>query len=90
MTRPDILHKVRVILDEQLSPGCKPEEILETHEIQYKPLYADSLDAVEIVMAIEEEFGIDIPDDDYENGQIKTVGDIVNYIERNLPTYSKP
>lgn len=90
MTHPDILHKVRVILDDQLSPRCNPEEILETHELQYPPLTADSLDAVEIVMALEEEFGIDIPDDDYEMGQIKTVGDIVNYIERNLPAHSQP
>ncbi len=90
MKRPDILRKVRTILNEQLSPACKADEILETHELQYKPLYADSLDAVEIVMALEDEFGIDIPDDDYENNQIKTVGDIVNYIARNLPAYSQP
>jgi acyl carrier protein len=41
-------------------------------------LGADSLDVVELVMALEEEFGIDIPDDDVAN--IKTVGDVVTYI----------
>lgn len=90
MNRPDILRKVRTILNEQLSPACEADEIMETHEIKYTPLYADSLDAVEIVMALEEEFGIDIPDADYENNPIQTVGDIVDYIARNLPAYSKP
>ena len=45
-------------------------------------LGADSLDAVEIVMAVEEEFGIEIPDDADEN--IKTVGDITKYINERL------
>ena len=45
-------------------------------------LGADSLDAVEIVMAVEEEFGIEIPDDADEH--IKTVGDITKYIEENV------
>ncbi len=42
-------------------------------------LGADSLDVVELVMALEEEFGIEVPDDDVEN--IRTIGDIVQYIE---------
>ncbi len=42
-------------------------------------LGADSLDVVELVMALEEEFSIEVPDDDVEN--IRTVGDIVQYIE---------
>jgi acyl carrier protein len=42
-------------------------------------LGADSLDVVELVMAIEEEFGIEVPDQDVEN--IRTVSDIVTYIE---------
>jgi acyl carrier protein len=41
-------------------------------------LGADSLDVVELVMAFEEEFGIDIPDDDVTN--LKTVGNAVDYI----------
>ncbi len=42
-------------------------------------LGADSLDVVELVMALEEEFGIEVPDDDVEN--IRTIRDIVKYIE---------
>ena len=45
-------------------------------------LGADSLDAVEIVMAVEEEFDIEIPDD--ADGFIKSVGDITKYIEERL------
>ncbi len=44
-------------------------------------LGADSLDTVELIMAFEEEFEIDIPDEDAE--QMRTVGDAVAYIERN-------
>ena len=46
-----------------------------------KDLTADSLDAVEIIMAIEEEYGIEIPDEDAETFQ--TVGDLVKYVEEN-------
>jgi acyl carrier protein len=45
-------------------------------------LGADSLDVVELVMALEEEFGIDIPDEDVTN--LKTVGDAVSYIDKKL------
>lgn len=44
-------------------------------------LGADSLDTVELVMAFEEEFGIDIPDEDAE--QMRTVGEAIAYIEKN-------
>jgi len=44
-----------------------------------KDLGADSLDAVEIILAIEEEYGIEIPDDVAEN--LKTVGDLMSYLE---------
>ena len=44
-------------------------------------LGADSLDTVELVMAFEEEFGIDIPDEDAE--QMRTVGDAISYIGKN-------
>ena len=46
-----------------------------------KDLSADSLDAVEIIMAIEEEYGSEIPDEDAETFQ--TVGDLVKYVEEN-------
>ena len=45
-------------------------------------LGADSLDIVDLVMSLEEEFDLEIPDDQVEN--IKTVGDIVKYIEDNI------
>ncbi len=44
-------------------------------------LGADSLDVVDLIMSLEEEFGVEIPDDQVEN--MKTVGDIVKYIEAN-------
>ena len=44
-------------------------------------LGADSLDTVELVMAFEEEFGIDIPDEDAE--QMRTVGDAIKYLNEN-------
>ena len=46
-------------------------------------LGADSLDVVELVMALEEEFGIEVPDDDVEN--IRTIGDIVAYLGKRSP-----
>jgi acyl carrier protein len=44
-------------------------------------LEADSLDAVEIIMALEDEFGMEIPDEDAED--FKNIGDIVKYVEAN-------
>jgi acyl carrier protein len=46
-------------------------------------LGADSLDIVELVMALEEEFGIDIPDEDAD--KLKTVGDAMNYLKSHAP-----
>jgi acyl carrier protein len=45
-------------------------------------LEADSLDAVEIMMAIEDEFGVEIPDEDAEN--FRNIGDIVRYVEQKM------
>ncbi len=68
--------KVKSIIAEQL--GVKAEEV--TPEASFiDDLGADSLDTVELVMAFEEEFGIEIPDEDAE--KIITVGDAVKYIE---------
>lgn len=68
--------KVMGIVSEQL--GVPQEEV--TLEASFvDDLKADSLDVVELVMEFEDEFGITIPDDDYE--KIKTVGDAINYIE---------
>lgn len=68
--------KVKFIISEQL--GVKEEEI--TEEASFiDDLGADSLDTVELVMALEEEYGLEIPDEDAEN--MRTVGDAVEYIE---------
>ncbi len=68
--------KVKSIIAEQL--GVKQEEV--TPEASFiDDLGADSLDTVELVMALEEEFGVEIPDEDAE--KITTVGDAVKYIE---------
>ena len=71
-----VAEKVKSIIAEQL--GVKQEEV--TPESSFiDDLGADSLDTVELVMALEEEFGIEIPDEDAE--KITTVGDAVKYIE---------
>jgi acyl carrier protein len=70
--------KVRKIIVEQL--GVSPEEVtLEASFID--DLGADSLDTVELVMALEEEFDMEIPDEDAE--KIATVGDAIDYIEKH-------
>jgi len=71
----NIFEKVKAIVTEQL--GVDAEEV--TLETSFDDLNADSLDVVELIMALEEEFDIEIPDEDAE--KIKTVGDAVNYIK---------
>jgi acyl carrier protein len=67
--------KVREIIINEL--GVEPEKV--TLEASFvEDLGADSLDTVELVMAFEEEFGIEIPDEDAE--QLQTVGDAVKYL----------
>ena len=68
--------KVKKIVKEQLD--VEEEKITPTANF-IEDLGADSLDTVELVMALEEEFEVEIPDEDAEN--IKTVGDVVSYIE---------
>ncbi len=70
--------RVKEIIVEEL--GVESDKV--TSEASFvDDLGADSLDTVELVMAFEEEFGIDIPDEDAE--QMRTVGDAVSYIEKN-------
>jgi len=69
--------KVKAIIVEQL--GAKPEEVVPSASF-VNDLGADSLDTVELVMALEEEFGIEIPDEDAE--KITTVDDAIKYIEK--------
>ena len=74
----DIFEKVKALVAEQLD--AEADTITESTSIT-DDLGADSLDVVDLVMAIEDEFSIEIPEDQAEN--IKTIGDIVKYIEDN-------
>ncbi len=78
MSSEEILEKVKGIIVEQL--GVADSAV--TMEASFiDDLGADSLDIVELVMAIEEEFDMEIPDSDAE--KVVTVGDVVNYIKDN-------
>ena len=68
--------RIKDIVVEQL--GVKPEQV--TPEAKFiEDLGADSLDTVELVMAFEEEFGCEIPDEEAE--KLQTVGDVIKYVE---------
>lgn len=69
--------KIKEIIAEQL--GVDDPETIALDTNLMKDLEADSLDAVEIIMAIEDTFDIEIPDEDAEKFQ--TVGDLVRYVE---------
>lgn len=74
-----MFEKMKVIIAEQLSV----EEETITMETKFKEdLDADSLDLFEMVMAAEEEYGIEIPSDDIET--ITTVGEFVKYLEEHI------
>ena len=74
----DILAKVKEIVSEQLSVD---QEVINL-ETTFEDLEADSLDVVELIMKLEEEFDIEIPDDDAE--KIRVVGSAVEYIKEKL------
>ena len=71
-----VFEKVREILGDQLDVD---EDAVTMEASIQNDLGADSLDIVDLVMSLEEEFDCEIPDEEIEN--IKTVGDIVKYIE---------
>jgi acyl carrier protein len=73
-----VFDKVKELIVEQLD--VDPELITEETDFM-KDLEADSLDAVEIILGVEDEYGIEIPDDVAEN--FTKVSDIVKYIEAN-------
>ncbi len=78
MENEEIFDKVRDVIVDQLNV----DEAEVTEEASFiDDLGADSLDIVELVMALEEQFGVSIPDEEAEN--IKTVGDAVTYISEN-------
>ncbi len=73
----DIVEKLKQIVVNQL--GVEADAVVGKAKF-IEDLGADSLDIVELVMAMEESFGIDIPDEEAEN--IRTVDDAVNYIKK--------
>jgi acyl carrier protein len=75
MTTANVEQKVKNIIADQLGVG---EDEIKISSSFIEDLGADSLDIVELVMAMEEEFEVEIPDEEAEN--IKTVQDAVNYI----------
>jgi acyl carrier protein len=79
----DIGDRVKTIVIEHL--GVDAEKVQDNASF-IDDLGADSLDTVELVMALEEEFGLDIPDD--EADKLKTVGDAMEYLKRQAATQS--
>ena len=79
MSSEEIFEKIKNIIVEQLQVS----DTAITEEASFiDDLGADSLDLVELIMALEEEFGIEIPDADAE--KVVTVGDVVSYIKENV------
>lgn len=79
MTEEEIFNEIKEILVDQL--GLNEEDVrMDSNFID--DLNADSLDIVELIMALESEFDVSIPDEDAE--KISTVGDAVKYIEENV------
>jgi acyl carrier protein len=76
-----VADRVKAIIAEQL--GVKLDEVQENASF-IEDLGADSLDTVELVMALEEEFGIEIPDEDAE--KMTSVGEAIKYIEQKAST----
>jgi acyl carrier protein len=79
MEREEIFDKVKAVVVDQLN--VEDEEVIDDASF-IDDLGADSLGIVELVMALEEEFGVSIPDEDAES--IKTVGDAVSYIQSHV------
>ena len=74
-----VFEKVKAILSEQFDVE---EDSITLDSTIAEDLGADSLDIVDLLMSIEDEFEIEIPDEEVEN--IKTVGELVKYIEDNV------
>ena len=73
-----IFDKIRTILAEQLDID---ENTITPDSLLVEDLGADSLDAIDIVMSVEDEFGIEVPDEIIE--KIESVSDITSYVENN-------
>ena len=73
-----VFERIREIICDQLD--LEEDKVTMDSDIM-EDFEADSLDAVDLVMSIEDEFGLEVPDDQIEN--FRTVGDVVRYIEEN-------
>ena len=76
MAEKTIEQRIKDIIVEQL--GVKPDQVVPAAKF-IEDLGADSLDTVELVMALEEEFGIEVPDEQAE--KLQSVGDVIKYVE---------
>ena len=79
MAEKPIDQRVNDIIVQQL--GVNADQVTPAAKF-IEDLGADSLDTVELIMALEEEFGIEVPDDEAE--KLLTVGDVTKYIEEHL------
>lgn len=73
-----VFERIREIICDQLD--LEEDKVTRDSDIM-EDFEADSLDVVDLVMSIEDEFGLEVPDDQIEN--FRTVGDVVRYIEEN-------
>ena len=78
MSEKTIEQRVKDIIVEQL--GAKPDQVVPSAKF-IEDLGADSLDTVELVMALEEEFGIEVPDEQAE--KLQSVGDVIKHVEES-------
>ncbi len=74
-----VFEKIKAILSEQLDID---EDSITAESLIVEDLGADSLDAIDIVMSVEDEFGIEVPDEIVE--KMESVNDIVTYVENNI------
>lgn len=74
----DVFERIRTIVAEQLN--VEPASI--TAETRFEDLNADSLDVVEVIMALEDEYGISIPDEAAE--QMKNIGAVAEFVAENI------
>lgn len=74
-----VFEKIKKLLAEQLAAD---EETMTMKTRISEDLRADSMDVVELLMSIEDEFEVEIPDEEIEN--LKTIGDVVEYIQNNM------
>ena len=83
--------KVKALVIEKIGEGKSSFFEGELEEINeenfFYDLHLDSLDAVELIMKLENEFGIGIPNEDAEDLEKKTIGDIINYIYEQLKNH---